>query len=294
MMKNFPRDWAIHGQFAQTELMAGVLPRHGVHSIVGKSDDRDAALAELATVIASTPATCSGASRFGLSPSGSASGVAIISGNERADSISRAVATAAMGRGVRNPIPVAVLGVSGVHLEGIHARINELSAWFEAEYGVGLGLVVIDLALSRGELLQFARQGRAALVVGNEAAAGADGVVVSVEADRLDVAAAAKPVVRKAAAKEPELPITSKVALIVARGEISTALRNRWTLQGFEVATSQEAALPKPGDIVGGRREIVIAGEDQRPEELRGRATRLREEAVRRGIDSDVLIRVAA
>jgi hypothetical protein len=46
--------------------------------------------------------------------------------------------------------------------------------------------------------------------------------------------------------------------------------------------------------MVGGLREIVVAGEDQRPEELKGRVTRLGWEATARGVDKDVVIRAAA
>jgi hypothetical protein len=347
MTKSLPREWRIHGQFAQTNLLAGILPRSGVHFLAGpQGHERDALVADVAVAVASDVVTCglsepdhNGARSslsgfFGLN-TGAATGVAIITDAKRADSLSRAIAASSLARGVSRPLPIAVLGIKGTDAQALtaaHARIAELQEWMQTD-GVGLGLVIFDLALPHGEDLAFQREGRAVLCVCDVAPAAPDGVIIELGDNRLTFAKpaqgepwarefgldvvkvqdaealvarpgkavepapawrAAPVAARKVVAPVPELPVIDRYALIVARGEISTALRDRWTLQGFEVASSQEAALPKPGEIVGGRREIIVAGEDQRPEELKARATRLKEEAVRRGVANVVTIQVAA
>lgn len=349
MMNNIPRDWHVHGRFAQTELLA-VIPRHGLHYLAGKAGkERDAVIADIATATASDMTICglsapdkTGARSslsgfFGL-PTGAATGAAVIASAEHADSLSRNIAANALVRGINRQLPIAVLGIAGVgsgHLTGAHARMAELAEWMRDEHGLDLGLVIIDLALPHGELLAFRREGRAVLSVCDAAPATVDGVILEASDGRLTLAKpanggdvwarefaldtvmaggveslAVKPgkavepsptwkavasVARKVVAPIPELQIVDRYALIISRGEIGAALRNKWTLQGFEVATNQNAALPKPGMIVGGKREIVIAGDgDQIPTELKARATRLREEAARRGVDKDVTIRVAA
>jgi hypothetical protein len=348
MMNNIPRDWHVHGRFGQTELLA-VIPRHGLHYLAGKAGkERDAVIADIATATAGDMTICglsapdkAGARSslsgfFGL-PTGAATGVAVIASAEHADSLSRNIAANALARGVCRPLPVAVLGIAGVtaqHLTGAHARIAELVKWFEAEHGMSMGLVILDLALPAGELLAFQRQGRAVLVAGDAAPAALDGVILEVGENRITLAKpaggepswarefaldvvsiggndvhvirpgkpvtpspvwqATAPAARKAVAPEPELPITSKVVLIVSRGELSEEQKARWTDDDYSIVQSQQAALPKPGEIVGGRREIVVAGDDQLPTELRARATRLEWEATARGVANDIIVRVAA
>jgi hypothetical protein len=295
------RNWRLHGVYEESPLMAGVLPRYGVNFVVGDPGEaRDAAIAHLATCVASTPATCAGNGRFGLSPSGSASGVAIVTSKDRAETIHQAIADAALARSVGRQLPIGALGIRGAsaaNLTSAHACIAELADWMRAEHSAELGLVILDIALPHKEALEFARAGRSVLVVANEAAAGADGVVISVEADRLAVGTAqreAAPVARKAKVAEPEPEITSRVALIVNRGEIPSTMRAKYNLQGFEVVERESDALPKPGEIKSGVRHILIAGHDQRPEELRARATRLHWAAVNIGVADAVKIEVAA
>jgi len=348
MIKNTVRDWRIHGAFAQTPLLAGVLPRSGLHYLTASDvQAKDAVIADLATAAASdivayglsspdAAGARSSLSGFFGHPVGSATPVAIITSADRADSLSRAVQANALARGVCRPIPIAVLGLAGVgsgHLTGAHARVAELAEWMQAEHGVSLGLVVLDLALPHGELNAFKRPDRAVLVAGDAAPAALDGVIIEVAADRLTVAKpatgepwarefaleavrvegldaltvrpgkdvepspvwqAAKPAARKVVAPTPELPIVDRYALIVSRGELGTALRNKWLLEGYEIVQSEQAALPKVGEIEGGKREIIVAGEDQLPSELRARATRLEWEAVARGVREDIIVRVAA
>jgi hypothetical protein len=114
MMNSFPRDWRIHGHFEQTELMAGVLPRHGVHFLTGaNAPAKDAVLADIAVAAASDSISCglsvpdeNGARSslnefFGL-PSGAATGVAILTNQDKADSLSRSIAAATLARATRS------------------------------------------------------------------------------------------------------------------------------------------------------------------------------------------------
>ncbi|RTL88119.1 MAG: hypothetical protein EKK29_05970 [Hyphomicrobiales bacterium] len=346
MIKNLPRNWLCHGLFAQTDLLAGVLPRSGIHYVAGSDGEhRDAVLADLATAIASDAVTCGlsapddGGSRTSLSgffglPTGAASGVAAITGKGRAEALSRAVAANAAARGISRPLPIAVM--AGYSAEASGFRLHELEQHFRAEHGVGIGLLIVDLALPQGELLALQRPGRAILAVGESApvALAQGSVVLAVSGGRMTLARpldgkrwarsfelttvdgvpvlapggeapvaaiwqAAKPIAApEPVAKEPqpELPIVSRVALIISRGELAPEVRAKWADAGFTVVQSQDAALPRPGEIVGGKREIVIAAanDDQRIEELRGRVNRLGERAAELGVADVVMIRIAA
>ncbi|RTL81294.1 MAG: hypothetical protein EKK29_18270 [Hyphomicrobiales bacterium] len=196
-----------------------------------------------------------------------------------------------------------------------------------------MGLIIVDLDLPQGELLALQRPGRAVLSVCEAApttlpaesvvlVAGegrltlatpadgkpwarsfelttVDGAPVLVPGGEAPVASIWKPqpvTVPAPVAKEPqpELPIASKVVVLIGRGEVSADVRSKWTVDGFVVVQRESDALPQPGEIEGGLREIVVAGEDQRTEELKARATRLHWAAVERGVDSVVTIRVAA
>lgn len=351
MMNSIPRDWRIHGVFAQSQFMAGVLPRNGLHFFAGQQGhERDAVLADIATAIASDVVVCglgaadkagarsSLAGFFGLA-TGAACGVAVVTGKGRAEALSRNIAANALARSVSRQLPVAVMGLAGTgvdHLTGAHARLSELAELFEKERGVELGLVILDgLALPAGEIDAFCRAGRAVLVVSESAPAGVadETVILEIGDGRITAAKTASgetwarelelevvkvqgveslvvkpgkavepqpiwcaaPVVAVApVAKEPEPPIVSRVALVVSRGELDPKVRMKWAGQGFDVVQSQEAALPQPGELVGGRREIVVAGEDQLPAELKARVTRLKEDAIRLGVADVVTIRVAA
>ncbi|CAJ0860374.1 hypothetical protein AMST5_01296 [freshwater sediment metagenome] len=183
------------------------------------------------------------------------------------------------------------------HVTGTHARLNELAAWFEAEHGVALGLLIIDAELSYIEFHAFQRQGRAVLVVCAEAPADAAGVVLEVGKSRVTAAktasgepwarefdleavtvdgtevrvikpgkavspapawrAAAPAVIIAPLAKKPEPKITSKVVVIRARGELSQAMRARWAEQDFVIVENSDDALPKPGEIKDGERRLI-------------------------------------
>lgn len=270
---------------------------------------------------------------FMRQPAGSSIGVAIITPKPCADPMRRAIEANTMARGVRSPVPVAVTGdwrseASGRMLSELEAFFVK-----QHGVQIGLIIVDMPLphgelmSLARADRAVLAVQDEAPVAMqnGGVVLALGDGPrltalnpvrgepwsrafsleLVTIGGDECLVVRPGEellPPVRKpqaaqapalVAAQEPELPITSRVVLIVSRGEIAPEVRSKWEAMGFEVVQRESAALPRVGQIVLGRREIVVSGEDQRPEELRARVTRMKEEAMRLGVAGDVLIRAA-
>ncbi|HEY8213194.1 MAG TPA: hypothetical protein VIG36_03555 [Methylocystis sp.] len=259
-------------------------------------------------------------------------GVAIVAGQGRADTLRRAVTVNALARGVRSPLPIALTEVRGAApLFAVPKLLRELSGALDVPLGlVALDELAIGAEAARA-IDAIQSTGAAVLLVGRELPSGLIGpqsVVVEVSPDRIDVTppqgepwarefsldrvilpdadalaarpgkaapaapsflrpAPAAPIVRE----PPQLPpIVSKAVHFLSRG-LADDIATRYRAAGFLVLRNPGNGLcDLPDD---GRREISIVGVGgQRNADIQRVANSLRQEAIARGVNDRVVIRV--
>lgn len=144
-------NWTRHGR-SPTPLLAGVLPRTGVHFLIGdEKSGKSSIAADLAVAIVAGDVGCglgapnSGGARRSLAgffghAAGAPSGVAIIADTRHAASISNAIDAAALARGVVGALPISWITSNRLNsADGLRDMAGHVS-----RHGDVLSLVIID------------------------------------------------------------------------------------------------------------------------------------------------------
>lgn len=144
--------WTYHGAPPATSLLAGILPRNGIHFLIGaEKSGKSSVAADIAVAVAAGDVGCglsapdSGGARASLAgffghAVGAPAGVAIITDPKHAESISSAINAAALARGVTGSLPISWIASNRLHsADGLRDMAGRVSRHLDGE-----SLVIID------------------------------------------------------------------------------------------------------------------------------------------------------
>ena len=145
--------WFKHGEHKRTALLAGVLPRQGVHYLSGpQGAGKTTILADLVVALAAGDAGCGlGPTPGGMLGSlggwfghnvGAESRVAVVTSAEHLGALRASIDAAALARGVKGPLPILCSAPRGSLVSAVQ---NAEIRWHNAREELGgLDLIVID------------------------------------------------------------------------------------------------------------------------------------------------------